>query len=233
MLSHDQVQAALSARLDGEHYDIDDDAIDAHLAGCAECAGFYEQAAALSTKLSFAEPTGSSMAPPADLSDVILAGVESEFNRAARARQAMLQFARIALVVVAAGFAVWAVMVLISSFGLVGTNSDGTVLDPEADPETARLLIEAAAVRLGIAAGLVFAAWRPNITSGMLAPLGTMFFFLTGAMMRDLALGQATSDQFGLLVGLALALATLSWAWAIHHGYVVAETWRRLGADPQ
>ncbi len=110
MLTHSQVQAAISAQLDGEEAELSADVIDAHLEHCAECRAFRDKAAALSRSLSFVEPADSGMAPPTDLSEVILAGVEPEWKRASSARQANLTVARIALVVMGLVFAVWAIV---------------------------------------------------------------------------------------------------------------------------
>ena len=46
MIDCARVQAALSARLDGEDKGVPDDVVDAHLSGCVECQAFFEQAAA-------------------------------------------------------------------------------------------------------------------------------------------------------------------------------------------
>ncbi len=40
MLTHSQVQAAISAHMDGEHSDLSQDVIDTHLESCAECRAF-------------------------------------------------------------------------------------------------------------------------------------------------------------------------------------------------
>ncbi|WP_236251936.1 hypothetical protein [Corynebacterium striatum] len=58
------------------------------------------------------------MAPPQDLSEVIIAGVESEWNRASSARQTALTVARVGLVSLGLVFAVWAIVVVASASGL-------------------------------------------------------------------------------------------------------------------
>ena len=148
MLTHSQVQAAISAQLDGEHSDLAEDVIDAHLESCAECRAFRDKAAALSRSLRFVEPAESGMAPPTDLSEVILAGVEPEWRRTSSARQANLTVARAAMVLMGAIFALWAVALIVHSSGLVPLGEEGKVLDPTADPERANLLMDLAA-RLG------------------------------------------------------------------------------------
>ena len=194
MLTHSQVQAAISAQLDGEHSDLAEDVIDAHLESCAECRAFRDKAAALSRSLRFVEPAESGMAPPTDLSEVILAGVEPEWRRTSSARQANLTVARAAMVLMGAIFALWAVALIVHSSGLVPLGEEGKVLDPTADPERANLLMEGAAVRFGMACGLFFSAWRPAALTGLLPVSATMFAFLFGFGMRDIALGTVTIE---------------------------------------
>ena len=80
MVSHEEVQAALSARIDGEKAELDDAIVDAHVSGCAECRAFLDRSLALSQSLG----GDSAMAPPQDLSAAILAGVDNEWRRFAR-----------------------------------------------------------------------------------------------------------------------------------------------------
>ena len=233
MLTHSQVQAAISAQLDGEHSDLAKDVIDAHLESCAECRAFRDKAAALSRSLRFVEPAESGMAPPTDLSDVILAGVEPEWRRTSSARQANLTVARAAMVLVGAIFALWAVVLIVHSSGLVPLGEEGNVLDPTADPERANLLMEGAAVRFGMACGLFFSAWRPAALTGLLPVSATMFAFLFGFGMRDIALGTVTIEQVYFLIATALATLSLAWAWAAEKGYLVRAWWKSLNAQPQ
>ena len=209
MLTHSQVQAAISAQLDGEHSDLAEDVIDAHLESCAECRAFRDKAAALSRSLRFVEPAESGMAPPTDLSEVILAGVEPEWRRTSSARQANLTVARAAMVLMGAIFALWAVALIVHSSGLVPLGEEGKVLDPTADPERANLLMEGAAVRFGMACGLF------------------------GFGMRDIALGTVTIEQVYFLIATALATFSLAWAWAAEKGYLVRAWWKSLNAQPQ
>lgn len=231
MLTHEQVQAAISAQLDGEEPQLAPDVIEAHIAHCAECAAFRDKAAALSRSLNFVEPDGG-MAPPKDLSDIILAGVEPEWQRASSARQASLTLARIALGLLALVFAVWAVVVVVSASGLATTGTEGT-LAADADPELARLLMEAAALRFALASGLGFAAWRPASAPGLMPVACTMFAFLCGFTMRDFALGTASAGQVYILVATGLATAALGWAWAADRGFVPREVFRGLSANPR
>lgn len=232
MLNHDQVQAALSSRMDGESYALSDDVIDSHVAGCAQCQEFRDRAAQLSRRLNFVEPDGSGMAPPKDLSEVIIAGVEPEWRRASSARQTSLAVARIAVAIMGAFFGAWAITMLISSFGLAPTSADGTVLAPTADPRLASQLAEGAAVRLAIASALFFAAWRPASASGLLPLTCTLFLFMFGFTMRDIALGQLAATQMYLLVATGLTSLALAATWAADRGYFIRQAWRSLSANP-
>ena len=80
MVSHEEVQAALSARIDGESPGLGDAIVDAHLAQCEECTAYWERALSLSRRMSFAEVDGG-MAPPHDLSEVIMAGVDDTWRK--------------------------------------------------------------------------------------------------------------------------------------------------------
>ena len=229
MLTHEQVQAAISARLDGEEPQLAPDVIDAHLSGCPECTAFRDKAAALSHSLSQVQPAGQ---PPQDLSEVILAGVEPEWQRASSARQASVALARISLGVLSVVFLVWAVAVVVSASGLTTTGSEGTLVEG-ADPERARLLMEAAALRFGLASGLGFAAWRPASAPGLLPVACTMFAFLCGFTMRDFALGTVGAGQIYILVATGLAAVSLGWAWAADRGFVLRDVYRALTASPR
>ncbi|WP_144791525.1 zf-HC2 domain-containing protein [Corynebacterium singulare] len=229
MLTHEQVQAAISARLDGEEPQLAPDVIDAHLSGCPECTAFRDKAAALSHSLSQVQPAGQ---PPRDLSEVILAGVEPEWQRASSARQASVALARISLGVLSVVFLVWAVAVVVSASGLTTTGSEGILVEG-ADPERARLLMEAAALRFGLASGLGFAAWRPASAPGLLPVACTMFAFLCGFTMRDFALGTVGAGQIYILVATGLAAVGLGWAWAADRGFVLRDVYRALTASPR
>ena len=233
MLTHSQVQAAVSAQLDGERSELSKDVIDAHLESCAECRAFRDKAAALSRSLHFVEPADSGMAPPTDLSEVILAGVEPEWRRTSSARQANLTVARIAMVLMGVIFAIWAVVLIVHASGLVPLGAGGTVLDPTADPERASLLMEGAAMRFGMACGLFFSAWRPAAVTGLLPVSATMFAFLFGFGMRDIALSTVTIEQVYFLIATALATISLGWGWAAEKGYLVRAWWKSLNAQPQ
>lgn len=234
MLSHEQVQTALSARVDGEKTGIPDDAIDAHVAECTQCAAFQEQLVALSGVALFPESGGDGMAPPENLSDVILAGVEPQWRRAASARARGIAVSRVGLVLLAFLFLAWAVALLVDSSAVpqfVDTDGAGEkVLSPDARPEQATALVEAAAVRLGLAAGLGFVAYRPNAAVSLLAVMGTMFVFSLGFAVRDIALGQAAAAQLYFLGATGVSAVALVAMWAAERGFSIPDAWRALGS---
>lgn len=231
MLSHEEVQSAISARLDGERYDVADDVIDAHVAGCPECAAFQEDATALSRTLGLAE-SSDGMAPPQDLADMILAGVEPEWRAASAARQSTLAVLRVAAVVLALVFVAWAVAIVVDASSYISWVDDGKTLSPDADPDRANLLMISAALRFGLAFGLVFSAWRPSFAPGVLTVATPMNMFLAGFAMRDIALETLGLDRVYVLVGLGATVVVLGWMWAADKGYVARALWRQLSSDP-
>ena len=116
MIDCARVQAALSARLDGEDTGVPDDVVDAHLSGCVECQAFFEQAARLNRQLRLTEvPVGDAVP---DLSEVILAGVEPVRRRRAASRVLGLALSRVMLILVGLGLVVWAYrLVALSTVG--------------------------------------------------------------------------------------------------------------------
>ena len=116
MIDCARVQAALSARLDGEDTGVPDDVVDAHLSGCVECQAFFEQAARLNRQLRLTEvPVGDAVP---DLSEMILAGVEPVRRRRAASRVLGLALSRVMLILVGLGLVVWAYrLVALSTVG--------------------------------------------------------------------------------------------------------------------
>lgn len=209
MVSHEDVRAALSARVDGEPGGLDDAVVDTHLAACSECAAYYQRLLSLSRNLSFAVADGG-MAPPKDLSEVILAGVEGQWRTMAQRRAVALSLCRVALAVTALVWAVWAVRPLIA--------------DPASDPAPA-------AVRLGVACALVYAALRPVQIPGIAMVVGTMFTFILGFAVRDAVLGTGHFLAGHVLV-LGPTLLALGATLAVDRGPQLRRAWRALSADP-
>lgn len=232
VIDHEDIQAALSARLDGEPHELNDAVVDAHLAECEECTAFWENSVRLSQRLSYVDSPSSGMAPPADLADVILAGVEPEWRRRARGRQASLIGARITAVVIGILFVLSGATMVLSTGGLVPVSGDGTVLDPTAQPELAALVVESAALRLAVGVSLMLAAWRTGLAAGMVPLLGMLWTFLFGFTVRDLIWGIAGMQQAFFVLLLALATIVLVWLWMAGSGLALRNLWRELGARP-
>ncbi|WP_291313509.1 zf-HC2 domain-containing protein [Corynebacterium sp. UBA2622] len=232
MLSHEEVQAALSARMDGETAGLDDAVVDAHLEQCGECRAYWDRLLSLSRNLSFVE-VGGGMAPPPDLSEVILAGVESEWRRFARRRSAALAVGRLTLGILAVMWAVWAVRLVVTTGGMVPVDvpaASGGVGGTDSS-DLAGLLISAAAVRFGVALALALAAWKPGQIPGILLVVGTMFTFTLGFAVRDMILYSA-HGVLGHVLILLLTLLSLAVTWAVDRGTDMRRAWRLLSADP-
>lgn len=207
MIEHDQIQAALSARLDGEAHSLDDAVVDAHVAQCPECSRYWERSVALSRELKAAE-----IEPP-DLADVILAGVSDPWRKMAQRRMVTLAIGRLALVAMALVWAVWGIALM-------------------ANPETTDPAATSfAAVRLGVALALGLTVWRPRQVPGVLLIVGTMFTFTAGFALRDALLHYGEYPLSLVLVPLA-TLVALVWTWAADRGIEVRRAWSLLNANP-
>lgn len=211
MIEHEQIQAALSARLDGEQGLLDDAVVDAHVAECDECRRFWERSVALSQQLKRAEG-GGELVPP-DLSEVILAGVSDPWRKMAQRRMVTLAVGQVALVAMAVVWAVWAVRILVGPAA--------------AEPAATSF----AAVRFGVALALGLCAWRPRQIPGVLLVVGTMFTFTAGFALRDAVLS-AGEYPMGLVIVPLLTLVALVWTWVADRGIEVRRAWSLLSADP-
>lgn len=210
MISHEEVQAALSARIDGEPAGLDDAIVDAHLSGCAECRAFLDRSLALARELHGG--TDGSMAPPQDLSAVILAGVDDEWRRFARRRELGMAVGRLLLGAMAVVWVLWAVRLILAG---------------GEEPVVA----SAASVRFGVALALGFTAWRPQQIPGVLLIVGTMFTFTVGFAVRDAVLGMGEFALASVLIPL-LSLLALVWTWVADRGGAVRRAWQLLDARP-
>jgi predicted anti-sigma-YlaC factor YlaD len=162
----DDVQEALSARLDGEALPpgLDGAGIDAHVAGCAACASFAAGAAAQhrALRVRVAEPVP-------DLTGAILAAT------APSRPQPVREWARYGLFAVAATQLLLAIPAI-----LLGS-------DPGASIHVAR---ELGSFDVAIAVGLLWAAWQPKRAAGLL-PLAAA---LAGAMLLTAVLDVVGDD---------------------------------------
>ncbi|WP_246118282.1 zf-HC2 domain-containing protein [Corynebacterium canis] len=215
------MQAALSARCDGERTGMPDDVIDAHVSGCPECQAFADNIERFSRSLRIGEARDSIGAAP-DLSAVILADVEPQRRRQATSHALGLAFSRIGLALAGLAYVGWAI-VLLGRTGQI----------PLEDEQLSGLLVDAAAVRLALAFGLFFAAWRPKATSGLLPVYGALWAFTFGFATREVVLGLVSpQDAFGLVLLLASVVVMLS-AWLHCVGFsAIGRAWRALTAQP-
>lgn len=212
------MQAALSARLDGEPSPLADDVVDAHVEGCAQCRVFLEQAASLNRQLVFSEATASDIP---DLADAIIAGVEPMRRRQAATRVVSVTLCRVVLVILGVGWCAWAVSLLRYSQGAVD------------DPVFEQLLVEAAAMRCALAFGVVFVAWQIRLVVGLLPVYGALFMFSLGFGVRDLLLGVMTGAAAGQLGLLFASVVALGWLWLAQKGWMLVRSRvRSLGAHP-
>ena len=211
VISHTQVQAALSAMLDREPAELPADIVAAHVDNCAECQAFLARSQALKQQLRPADESPSQkLHPPADLAQTIIATVEPEFTRHEQSRQVSLTIARLALVIVGAFYIGWALTTLASTARLELANPD---LVAQADPELFRLRITVAAMRIALGFGLFFAAWRPRVSAGMLPIFGALWTFSLGFFAFDVVNGIAVASDAVHIVATLVAIGALGWTW--------------------
>ena len=214
MVSHEEVQAALAARIDGEKAELDDAIVDAHVSGCAQCRAFLDRSLALSQSLSqsLGGTTDDAMAPPQDLSAAILAGVDNEWRRFARRREIGMAVGRLMLGAIAVVWVLWAVRLILSG---------------GEEPVVA----SSASVRFGVALALGFTAWRPQQIPGVVLIVGTMFTFTVGFAVRDFVLGTGAFELAGVLIPF-MSLVALVWTWVADRGGALRRAWQMLDARP-
>ena len=140
MVECQQVQAALSARLDGEPSPLSDDVVDAHVAECAECQSFLDNAALLNRTLAFSDTSVSDIP---DLSEEIMAGVAPVWRRQAASRLVSVAICRVVLVLLGVAWCGWAVALLRLPAG-------------DSDPVFLQLVMETVAMRSALGFGVVF-----------------------------------------------------------------------------
>lgn len=226
------VRAALSARIDGEapRPGWDDDVVDAHLAGCAECTAWYAKAMMLNRSLKVRPVQEDAPAGPSpDFAETFLAAVPKEALPVRRPwAVASLAMARIGLVVLAAVYIVWAIVLLhdsslassqaLAAAGTGATSTTGGQVGASADPQFSQLFVDAATVRMALAIGLCWVAWRPTASAGMIPLCGALWAFSAGFAARDIVLGIASwSTVYGVAIFI-LTLLVLVWTWISNYG---------------
>lgn len=214
MLNCDQIQAAISARLDGEPMGLEDDVVDAHVANCPQCQRFLEESAEINRNMNLRE---SPLTAP-DLSEVILAGVEPEWRKQAAARALHTALARVAMAILGVAWVATAVNLLVQSSAFA--------LD---DP----LAAQAVAMRCALGFGLFFASWQPRVVGGLLPAFGALAGFSFGFGMSNILLGELTADATVHLTLLVLSVIVLAWAWVSTKGWPYIQTaLRSLSSSP-
>ncbi|HSL08048.1 MAG TPA: zf-HC2 domain-containing protein, partial [Pseudonocardiaceae bacterium] len=151
-----QCKEALSARLDGEESAAQGCTIDAHLATCAACRRFADEAARV-TRLA---RTAVATQDPDVVETVLAAAPRSRRPRLATALRVMLGLVGLAQLDVAV------VGVLTAQSG--GHGSQGIVLE---GASVAHFAHESAAWNLALGVGFLWIAWRSPRTSGMVPTL--------------------------------------------------------------
>ena len=181
-MSCDQVRTALSALVDGEDAGLPEHEIRAHLAACAACASFADQA----TDLRRAAVLAAAPAVP-DRTGSILAALEPPDRRPAALR---IGLAAIGLVQLAVALPL-----------LAGVATDMPVHD-------ARHL---AALDIAVAVGFLVAAWRPARVSGLLPVVTALVAALSLGAILDVVGGTVhlSAETPHLLAAAGLVVAWL------------------------
>lgn len=226
------VRAALSARIDGEALrpGWDEDVIDAHVAGCTECQQWYASAVMLNRSLRVHPVSEEAVAGPApDFAEAFLAAVPQEALPVRKSwAVASLALARVGLVVLAAVYIVWAVVLLrdssvvssqaLAAAGTAASSTTGGQVGASADPQFSQLFVDAATVRMAMAIGLCWVAWRPTASTGMIPLCGALWAFSAGFAARDIVLGIASWSTVSGVAVFILTLVVLVWTWISHYG---------------
>jgi predicted anti-sigma-YlaC factor YlaD len=176
-----QIRHAISARLDGEDPGLDDAAVYAHLAGCADCRSFAHDAESLHRQLRL------SPAPAIpDLTPGILAAIGEESRTDATAATGATgvtgadtgQALRWILLAIALAQITVAIPALV--FGA----------DAGLPVHTARH-IGSFDVALGV--GFLYAAWKPSRIPGLLPVVAALVVCLVGSSLLDVASGNTAA----------------------------------------
>jgi predicted anti-sigma-YlaC factor YlaD len=156
----------ISAALDGEATTEEEARLDRHLADCASCRRFHDDAAALNRSVRLRSPASD----PAFVARVMTDARPARLGRGGWMRPVLA----------------WcAIVVGVQSFApLVFGDSDG------ATAHTARHL---GASGLALAVGLLYAAWRPHRAYGLLPFVGALFGATVIAAVVDMIDGDASA----------------------------------------
>jgi predicted anti-sigma-YlaC factor YlaD len=166
-----QIRSAISARLDGEDPGLDEAAVYAHLAGCADCRAFAHDAESLHRTLRL------SPAPEIpDLTPGILTAIGEETTSSAGSETShVLRWILLAIALAQIAVAIPA-LVLGADAGL--------------PVHTARH-IGSFDVALGV--GFLYAAWKPSRIPGLLPVVAALVVCLVGTSLLDVASGNTAA----------------------------------------
>lgn len=192
----DRIREALSARLDGEAADLPEHLVDEHVAGCAECAAWQQQALSLAARV-VTQTTGPDLVGP-----VLSAVRADEAQRAARRRRATATRVGLALIAL--------IQLALSGPGLI-LGHDHTA--------PIHVAHEVGSFDAALALGLLLAAIRPRLAAGMLPLVAAITGLLLLTAGSDVAAGRTSAmtesphllDLAGGLLLLRLATATGGW----------------------
>ncbi|GIH14217.1 zf-HC2 domain-containing protein [Rugosimonospora africana] len=195
-----QWREALSARLDGEEDADQAPLVDAHLAGCAECRQWFEDAAAV-TRLARLGPVASVPGVPDSVLDAVPRGRRTHWAAALR----------VALGAIGAGQVLLGVAQMAGP-GMVGATMAGAMADGRMEGASLdHLAHESAAWNLAVGAGFLFIAWRRSRPAGVVPTLTAFVGVLTAMSLGDLIDGTVAASRLAshvlLLVGYAIVVA--------------------------
>jgi len=185
-----QIHHAISARLDGEDPGLDDAAVYAHLAGCADCRAFAQGAESLHRTVRLAPaPAIPDLAPGilAAIGTEELGATEADSNQALRWILVAIALAQIAIAIPA----------------LIFGNDAGLPV------HTARH-IGSFEVALGV--GFLYAAWKPSRIAGLLPVAAALVACLVASSLLDVASGSTNAWGEGQHV---LAFVGLAVVWLL------------------
>jgi predicted anti-sigma-YlaC factor YlaD len=216
----------LSAQLDGEDDPADRVRVDEHLAGCAGCRGWLDQAA-LVNRLT---RTGVVAAVP-DLSAGILAALNAGADVARVDDQGFFARIRAGLTrgrIAAAlyfGLAAIGTVQLILGLAQIGGGASSEHVHTGVDAATGHLWNESAAWNVAIGAGYLFIALRRNRPSG-LVPMLTAFV----GMLLVLSVDDLTADRVDVTRLVSHAFVILGYLLVVALARVAPETARPPGS---
>ncbi len=246
----DAIQAALSARLDGEDPGIADDVVDAHLSICKDCQLWFERTVSLNRSLLIhavqdrvsekSDPVtdagieeaevGSDNVPTNDadpatardelLEEKILASVEPKRRARARRWRIMSGTARTVLVVLGFIWIIWGGTTLGVAAANVGEELGGYAA-------------QMAAIRIALGAGLLWAAWRTRVAAGIAPVYGAIAMFSTGFSTIEWVISGIQPATIGALALMIASAVVLAMVWL--GGYTpaaIAGAWRAAAGSP-